>query len=155
MTRYKNWIARKYDWPILYCNIEIYVKECNVYLAFKAICHKPYGDLQLLLVPIYCWKDLLIDFVTSLPLSANWKSNSYNSILIIVNHLTKIVHYKLVKVTINTLELAEVIINMVVQYHGLSDSIISDCRTIFLSKFWSLLCYFLGIKKQLFTRFYP
>ena len=64
------------------------------------------------------------------------------------------VNYKPVKVTINTLELAEVIINVVVQYHGLLDSIISDCRAIFLSKFWSSLCYFFGGKWKLLTVFY-
>ena len=45
-------------------------------------------------------------------------------------------HYKLVKVTINTPKLAEVIIDMVMQYYGLPDSIISDWRAIFTSKFW-------------------
>ena len=45
------------------------------------------------------------------------------------------VYYKLVKVTIYTSGLAEVIINMIVWYHGLLDSIISDCRVIFTSKF--------------------
>ena len=44
-------------------------------------------------------------------------------------------HYKLVKVTINFSGLAEVIINIVLQHHGLLDSIISDRGAIFTSKF--------------------
>ena len=64
------------------------------------------------------------------------------------------VHYEPVKIIINALRLVEVIINVVVQCHGLLDFIINDHRTIFTSKFWSLLCYFLGIKKQFFTMFY-
>ena len=88
-----------------------------------------------------------MDFATGLLLSIDWKCTSYELILIIVNRLTKIVHYELVKVIINTLRLAEVIINAVVQYNGLPNSIISNCRAIFMSKFWFLLCYFLGIKK--------
>ena len=55
-----------------------------------------------------------MDFVTGLPLSSDWKGNNYNSILVIVNRLTKIVHYKPVKVTIDALGLAEVIIDVVV-----------------------------------------
>ena len=55
-----------------------------------------------------------MDFVTGLPLSADWKGNSYDSILVIVDQLTKIVHYKPVKVTIDAPELAEVIIDVVV-----------------------------------------
>ena len=57
------------------------------------------------------------------------------------------VHYEPVKVTINALGLAEVIIDMVIQHYGLLNFIISDRRAIFISKFWSLFCYFLGIKK--------
>ena len=64
-------------------------------------------------------------------------------------------HYELVKVTIDALRLVEVIINIVVQYHGLLDFIISDYGIIFTSKFWSLLCYSFDIKKQLFTILYP
>ena len=65
------------------------------------------------------------------------------------------VYYKPIKVTINASELAEVIINVVVKYHGLSDSIISDWEPIFTSKFWFSLCYFFGIKQQLSTTFHP
>ena len=65
------------------------------------------------------------------------------------------VYYKPIKVTINTPKLAKVIINIVVRHHGLLDSIISNWRVIFTSKFWSLLYYFLGIKQQLSTTFYP
>ena len=96
-----------------------------------------------------------MNFVISLPLSADWKGNTYDSILVIINCLTKIVHYKPVKVTINTLGLAEVIINVVVRHHGLPDSIIRDQGAIFMSKFWSSLCYFLGIKRRFSTAFHP
>ena len=96
-----------------------------------------------------------MDFVTGLPLSADWKGNSYDSILVIVDRLTKMVHYEPVKVTIDAPGLAELIINVVVWHHGLLDSIISDRGAIFTSKFWSSLCYFLGIKRRLSTAFHP
>ena len=38
-------LAQKYYWPILRHNVEAYVKGCDVCLAFKAVCHKLYGDL--------------------------------------------------------------------------------------------------------------
>ena len=88
-----------------------------------------------------------MDFVTRLPISTNWKGDSYDSILVIVDRLTKMVHYEPVKVIIDAQGLAKVIINVVVQYHGLPDSIISDRGAIFTSKFWSSLYYFLGIKR--------
>ena len=55
-----------------------------------------------------------MDFVTGLPLSSDWKGDSYDSILVIVDRLTKMVHYEPVKVTIDAPGLAEVIIDVVV-----------------------------------------
>ena len=50
-----------------------------------------------------------MDFVTGLPVSTNWKSENYDFILVIVNYLTKIIHYKPVKPTIDAAGWAEVI----------------------------------------------
>ena len=96
-----------------------------------------------------------MDFVTRLPLSADWKGDSYDSILVIVDRLTKMVHYEPVKVTIDAPGLAEVIIDVVVRHHGLPDSIVTDRGSLFTSKFWSSLCYFLGVKRRLSTAFHP
>lgn len=64
------------------------------------------------------------------------------------------VHYKLVKITIDAAELAEIIIDVAVRHYGLSVSIVSDCSSIFTSKFWLSLCYFLEIKQRLSAIFY-
>ena len=56
--------------------------------------------------------------------------------------------------TITAPALVEVILNIVVRYHGLPDSIISNRGSVFTSKFWSFLCYFLSIKRRLSTAFY-
>ena len=95
-----------------------------------------------------------MDFVTGLPISINWKRDSYNSILVIINWLTKMVYYKPVKITINAPGLAGVIIDVVVHHHGLTDLIITDWGFVFNLKFWSSLCYFLVIKHWLFNAFY-
>ena len=148
-------VNRKYYWPSLRKDVEAYVRGCNICLALKTVKYKPYGDLQSLPVPTHRWKDLSMDFVTGLLLFADWKGDSYNSILVIVDRLTKMIHYEPVKVTINTPGLAEVIIDMVVRHHSLFDSIISNRRAIFTSKFWSSLCYFLGVKRRLSNAFHP
>ena len=151
----KDLVGRKYYWPGLRRDIEAYVKGCDVCLGSKAVRHKPYGDLQSLPVPTYRWKDLLMDFVTGLPISTDWKRDSYDSILVIVDWLTKMVHYEPIKISINAPGLAEVILDAVVRHHGLPDSIMSDRGSLFTSKFWSSLCYFLGIKRRLSTAFHP
>ncbi len=96
-----------------------------------------------------------MDFVTGLPISTNWKSDSYDLILAIVDKLPKIVYYKIVKVKIDVPDLAKVIIDMVVCYYRVFDPIITDRGLLFTSKFWSSLYYFLEIIKKLSTAFYP
>ena len=65
------------------------------------------------------------------------------------------VHYKPVKITINASWFAEVIIDMIVYHHGLTGSIVTNRSSLFTSKSWLLLCYFLGIKHRLSTTFHP
>ena len=110
-----EFFSRKYYWPTLRRDVDDYVRGCNVYLASKAVWHKPYGDLQFLPIPIHRWKDLSMDFVTGLPILTDWKGDSYDSILVIVDRLTKIVYYESVKVTIDAPSLTKVIIDVVVR----------------------------------------
>ena len=65
-------------------------------------------------------------FVIGLLILANREGDSYDSILFIVDHFTKMVYYEPVKVTIDTPGLAEVIINVVVCYHRVPESIVID-----------------------------
>ena len=76
-----------------------------------------------------------MDFVTSLPISTDWKGDNYDLILVIVNYLTKMVHYKPVKITINAPGQAEVIIDVVVKHYRLLDSIVIYQGLLFTSKF--------------------
>ena len=65
------------------------------------------------------------------------------------------VHYEPVKINIDVPDLVEVIIHVVIRHHGLHNSIVTNKGYLFTSKLWSLLCYFLGIKRRLFTSFHP
>lgn len=76
-----------------------------------------------------------MNFVIGLPISANWKNDSYNSTQVIIDQLTKIVYYEPVKVIINELDLAKVIINMVICHHGVPELIVIDQSLLFTSKF--------------------
>ena len=136
-------------------DINNYIKGCNICLALKLVWHKLFDDLQSLPVPRHYWKNLLMDFITSLLISTDWKRNNYDSIFVIVNWLIKMVYYKSVKVIIDAPGFAKVIINIGVKHHGLPKSIITDRGLFFTSKFCSLLYYFLGIKQRLYVTFYP
>ena len=154
INKTKNLVGRKYYWPSLRRDIEAYVKGCDICLASKTVRYKHYGDLESLLVSTHQWKDLSMDFVFGLPISTDLTGNNDDSILVIVDRLTKMVYYELVKVTIDALGLAEVMLDVVVWHYGLPDSIVSDRGSLFTSKFPSSLCYFLGIKRRLSIAFY-
>lgn len=116
-------------------DIETYVKEYDIYLASKAMRQKFYRNQQLLLALTHCWKNLSIDFVIGLPISSNWKDKISNLILVIINQLTKMVDHELVKLIIDGSGLKKVIFNMVVWYHVLLDSVVSNRGLVFISKF--------------------
>lgn len=119
----------------MFCNdVKDYIKRYNVCLALKTAQYKFYGNLQFLLISIYCWKDILISYVFDLLVLANLKCDNYNSILVIINKLTKIISYKAVKITFNVLRFAEVIINVLVGHQPFFNSIVTDRGLFFISK---------------------
>ena len=49
----REMVGRKYHWPSLTKDVENYVRGCDICLASKAVCHKPYRDLQPLPIPTH------------------------------------------------------------------------------------------------------
>ena len=148
-------VASKYYWPVMKRDIAQWIEECPTCTRSKAPRHKPYGKLQSLPIPEYKWTDISMDFVNGLPLSKDWTGTEYDAILVIVDRLTKMAHYVPVKTTLTAEQLAEVLIDVLVRYHGLPDSIVSDRGSLFTSHYWSALCHFLSVKRRLSTAFHP
>lgn len=67
-----------------------------------------------------------MDFVIKLPMFTNYKDETYNLILMIFNQLIKMGNSKPVTITIDIPGIVEVIIDIVIRYHGLPNLIISD-----------------------------
>jgi hypothetical protein len=65
-----------------------FVKSCNVCAQENNPRHHPHGLLQQLQILTSPWSSISMDFVTNLP-----PSNSYDSILVMVDHLTKMAHF--------------------------------------------------------------
>lgn len=68
-------------------------------------------------------------------------------------YLTKIIYYKLIKVMINLLNLADVIISIVIYYHNNFKSIILDQGFLFILKFFFSIILFLKYQKEYIDRF--
>ena len=95
----------------------------------------------------------MINFVIDLLILINKKNNSYDSILIILNLLTKLIYYKLIKIIINISNLTKIIINIVIKYYIFLNLIVINRGLLFTSKFQLSLYYFFGIKQKLFITF--
>jgi len=92
-----------------------------------------------------------MDFITDLP-----KSSSENdSIMVIVDKLTKYVHLVPLRKTVSAEDVARLFIAHVYQYHGLPRVLISDRDTRFTSAFWKEFCRRLGIQPRYSTAFHP
>ena len=85
-------IRHQYYWPSMAKDTHSYVTSCNMCQCIKVMSHKPHGELQSLPLPEGVFVEITIDFITNLPLYTQ-HGHTYNSILIVVNWYTKLVHY--------------------------------------------------------------
>jgi hypothetical protein len=65
--------------------------------------------------------------------------DGYDSIWVIVDHLTKVAHFIPVKTTYTGAKLAELYISRIVCLHGVPKKIVLDRGTQFTSRFWGKL----------------
>lgn len=134
INKTRELVARNNFWHIFHQDVKAYVKGYNLCLVSKVLCHKLYKNLQSLSVPTHYWKDMSIDFVIDLLLLEDWKDNSYDTILVIINCLIKIVHYEPVITMIDVINLTKIIINIVVKHHSLMELIMSNWDLLFILK---------------------
>ena len=81
-----------------------------------------------------------MDFIVGLPHT----SKGYDSIWVIVDCLTKSIHFLPVDTRYSTKKYAKLYFDRVVTLHGVSLTIISDRGSIFVSRFWEQLQKCLG-----------
>jgi hypothetical protein len=131
--------------------IAFYIARCDIFQCVKAEHQRPAGLLQPLKVPTWKWEEVGMDFITGLPRS----NRGHDSIWVIVDRLTKVVHFIPVKTTHNDRKLADLYISRIVSLHGVPKAIVSDRGTQFTSHFWAKLHEALGTKLSFSTAYHP
>ena len=111
----------------------------------------PYGELQPLKIPEEMWADVMIDFVTKLPMTRR----GHDSILTVVDRATKFCHFIPCTEKISAKDTAELYWNKVVCLHGMPRAIHSDRDVRFQSQFWKELWRNSGTKLQFSTAYHP
>jgi hypothetical protein len=128
-----------------------YVLECGTCRRVKADHLRPAGNLQLLSIPEWKWENICMDFIMGLPRTLH----GYNSIWVIVDHLTKLAHFIPISTTYRIRQYSELYMSHIVRYHGIPKTIISDRGSIFMACFWEQLQDCLGIHLIRSSAYHP
>ena len=92
-----------------------------------------------------------MDFVVRLPLTRR----KHDSVWVVVDRLTKSVHFLPVRTDYSLDKLAELYIKEIVRLHEIPISIISDRDPSFTPRFWGKLQENLGTRLNFSTTFHP
>jgi hypothetical protein len=90
------------------------------------------GLLQPLTIPEWKWKVVTMDFITGLPIT----SKKHDSTMVVVDKLTKVVHFIPLKTTHKETNVVDIYMREVAHLHGVPKIIVSDRDPMFTSNFW-------------------
>ena len=120
------------------------VSLCDTCQRVKGEHQRPVGLLQPMKIPEWKWEEVGMDFTVGLPHT----QRGYDSIWVIVNRLTKVVHFLPVKTTYTGPQLAALYMERIVCLHRVPKKIVSDRGTQFTSHFWANSTYLIGNKVE-------
>jgi hypothetical protein len=98
-----------------------YVAKCDTCRRVKAIHMKTAGPLQSLPIPTWKWEDIIMDFIVGLPRT----TKGFDSIWVIIDRLTKIVHFLPVKTYNPVITYAQIYVARILSLHGILKTIVS------------------------------
>ncbi|GAU29071.1 hypothetical protein TSUD_278270 [Trifolium subterraneum] len=129
LRTYKK-IAGLVYWEGMRKCIKSYVESCEVCQRNKYQTLSPGGLLQPLPIPTQLWSDISMDFIGGLP-----KSQGIDTIMVVVDRLTKYAHFLPVKHPYTAKDIAELFVKEIVRLHGFPSSIVSDRDKVFVGVF--------------------
>jgi transposase InsO family protein len=141
-------------WKSMNEDIRKFCDTCTTCKRSKPSNQKPYGLLNPLDLPTSPWESIGIDFLGPLPESSD-RDATYDSITVIIDLLTAMVHLIPSRTDYTAPQLAELIFAEVYKHHGLPKNIISDRDVLFTSNFWQHLHSLLGVKLRMSSAYHP
>lgn len=137
-------------WPGMKGNIERRVKVCEVCIKNKVDGTLYAGLLQPVQIPTPARQVISMDFIEALP-----KSEEKDTILVVVDRLTKYAHFIALSHPYTAQEDARAFLETIYRLHGLPKGIISDRDRVFTSQVWQDFFRLLGVKLQMSTTYHP
>ncbi|KAL0355193.1 UNVERIFIED_CONTAM: Transposon Ty3-I Gag-Pol polyprotein [Sesamum radiatum] len=125
-------------------------KECEICQTIKHENNPYLGLLQPLPILEQAWYYISMDFIEGLPIS-----EGKDSILVVVDRLTKYSHFIALKHPYTVTSIAKVFFDQIYKLHGLPVSIVSDRDRLFTSRFWKELFTLSGVSLDMSTAYHP
>ncbi len=141
-------------WKSINQDVQSFCDLCEVCKRSKPNNQCAYGPLKTLNVPTYPWESIGIDFIGPLPESKN-RNGSFNTIAVIIDLLTGMVHLVPCRTYYKATQVAELIFAEVYKHHGLPKNIISDRDILSTSHFWQELHRLIGINLRMSSAYHP
>ena len=130
-TKMYHDLRRQYWWHGMKRDVASFVSKCLICQQVKVEHQKPSRLLQPLPIVEWKWDHVTMDFVTGLPRTQQKK----DSVLVIVDRLTKSAHFLAMRLTDSVLTLSKLYVKEIVRLHGIPLSIVSDRDPRFTSHF--------------------
>ena len=132
-------------------DVEQFVATCDACQRAKSRNRKEAGLLRSLPIPSYPWQHVTMDFVTGL-----WpKPRELDCIAVIVDRLTKYVHFVPTTSNVNAEDTAYIFWKHVICEHGEPETLITDRGLQFAGKFVPTYLRLLGTQSRLSTAYHP
>ncbi|KAJ1576476.1 hypothetical protein NDA12_005468 [Ustilago hordei] len=101
------------------------------------------------------WGSISLDFIEGLPTSKKYDSKTYDSILVIVDRLTKFAILAPTHKTVTAKQTAVLLYGHMVRLFGYPDHMVSDRGRQFISGAWKAFAEQMGVKHSLSTAYHP
>jgi len=136
IARTTEHIRRNFVFPNMKQKVADYIKKCSSCHKNKASRHAKFGNLQFRKPPGRPWDEVTMDFIVKLPKSRDAVTNlTYDSILVMVDRLTKYSHFVPCNETITAEQLGCLVLDRLVRYHGVLTTFITDRDKLFTSNY--------------------
>jgi hypothetical protein len=142
VRRTHHLLSRTFFWPGMLASVKNFVQHCDSCQRVKAPRQSKYGKLHPLEVPQRRWQSVSLDLITDLPVTAR----GYDTVVVFVDRLTKMVHIEASTKSITSEGLAELFESRVIRYHGVPQTLVSDRDIRFRSALWQKALDTWGIK---------
>ena len=155
ITKTLKLIRQRYDALALRKSVEDYISQYLLCQKNKSARHAKYSEIKFATVLTTLQDNITIDFIVKLPkLKDPTTDISYNSIIVVVDRLTKYSILILFKESYTALQIAYILLDRVVREYRIPKIITLDRDKLFILNFQKTLVATLRVKLRMSTAYY-